>query len=84
MHLDDIEHIEINSVDEFVLHFALRTARADIIDYTITGCDLRGPAMTQVVRKRTWSRVTYLDCELDEAARHHISGTGGVVTNSTT
>ena len=78
----EIEHIEIDSNEDFILQFALRTARADIIDYTIRGCDLRGPELTQIVRKRTWGRVTYLDCLLDDVAVHHIEGTGGSVVTS--
>lgn len=74
-----IEHIEIRSTEDFILHFALRTARADIIDYTIEDCDLRGPEYTHLVCKRTWGRVTYRNCLLDARAQHQIEGTGGTV-----
>ena len=74
-----IEHIEIRSTEDFILHFALRTARADIIDYTIEGCDLRGPEFTHLVCKRTWGRVTYRNCLLDDRAKRQIEGTGGTI-----
>jgi len=77
-----VEHIEIRSADAWIEQFALRTARADIIDYTIAGCDLRGPELTQVVHKRTWGRVTYRDCLLDDDAKRHIEGTGGTVVST--
>ena len=81
-HSQPIPQIEIRSTDDFIERFALRTARADIIDYTIDGCDLRGPALTQVICKRTWGRVTYVDCLLDDDAKRQIEGTGGTVTST--
>lgn len=82
METDPIDNIEIGSVEDFILQFALRTARADIVNYTIENCDLRGPELTQIIRKRTWSRVTYVDCVLDERAKQHVEGTGGIVIST--
>lgn len=77
---DPVPVVEIVGNEAFILQFALRTARADIIRYTITGCDLRGPEMTQIIRKRTWGLITFAGCRLDAIAVAHIEGTGGTVT----
>ena len=77
---DPIPVVEIVGNEAFILQFALRTARADIIRYTVTDCDLRGPEMTQIIQKRTWGLITFANCHLDAVAVTHIEGTGGTVT----
>jgi len=66
-------------VDAFTERFTLATHTVTAAEVVIQGLDLRGPSWTKIIRDQTWWHVTFLGCEMDEAAENHAISTGATV-----